>query len=67
MIVPFANHLTIDSESIGNSGTSWDQPKKYEIMENRIEKYRKPLGLSQHGFKKSRDIKDKYKENYMRR
>lgn len=29
MIVPFANHLTIDSESIGNSGISWDQPKNY--------------------------------------
>ena len=29
MIVPYANHLTIDSESIGNSGTSWYQPKNY--------------------------------------
>ena len=27
---------------------NYNQPKKYEIMENRIEKYRKPLGLSQH-------------------
>ena len=29
MIVPFAHYLIIDSESIGNSGTSWDQPKNY--------------------------------------
>lgn len=29
MIVPYANHLVVDSESIGNSGTSWDQPKNY--------------------------------------
>lgn len=36
-------------------------------MNNRIEKYHKPLGLSQHRFKKSGDIKDKYKQNYMRR
>ena len=27
---------------------NYNQPKKDEIMENRIEKYRKPLGLSQH-------------------
>lgn len=29
MIVPYANHLVVNSESIGNSGTSWDQPKNY--------------------------------------
>ena len=27
---------------------NYNQPKKNEIMENRIEKYRKPVGLSQH-------------------
>ena len=27
---------------------NYNQPKKDEIMGNRIEKYRKPLGLSQH-------------------
>ena len=31
---------------------NYNQPKKDEIMENRIEKYRKSLGLSQHSLGK---------------